>query len=173
MFAPDTLSRMQQWIEHQPRERFQTHLAAVLANAAEIATALQSVPRHTWREQRALRAVARIQENPARARDCLTALAGHFDILLDRSRRQRNAIVHGIRTTPDVVATVDRFIAQLAVSIEAQNIYSAAIAEDRDAALKRDRAADSRFGTLERLKDAASPASDILYLAGDPPHDPC
>jgi hypothetical protein len=166
MYSPHTLSQMEHWIEHQPRQRFSTHLAAVLTHAAEIERAMQSLPRNTWPEQRALRMVARMQENPRRARDCLKALAGHFDVLVERARRQRNAIVHGIRTNPDVVATVDRFIARLAASVEAQNIYSAALAEDRDAALARGRRA--RLETLERLKEGALPASDILY----PPDNP-
>lgn len=166
MYAPDTLSQMQQWIEHQPKQRFSTHVAAVLAHAAEIETAMQSLPRNTWPEQRALRVVARMQENPRRAHDCLIALGGHFDVLLNRARRRRNAIVHGIRTNPDVVATVDRFIARLAASVEAQNIYSAAIGEDRDVALQRGQQA--RLETLERLKEGDPPASDILY----PPDDP-
>lgn len=166
MYSPDTLSQMQQWIEHQPRQRFTTHLAAVLTHAAEIETAMQSLPHNTWPERRALRVVARMQEDPRRAHDCLRALAGHFDVLLDRARRQRNAIVHGIRTNPDVVATVDRFIARLAASVEAQNIYSAAIAEDRDVGLQRGRQA--RLETLERLKKGDPPASHILY----PPDEP-
>jgi hypothetical protein len=86
--------------------------------------------------------------------------------LLGRARRQRNAIVHGIRTNPDVVATVDRFVARLAASVEAQNIYSAAIAEGRDAALQRGRQA--RLETLQHLKDGDPPTSDILY----PPDHP-
>jgi hypothetical protein len=166
MYAPDTLSQLQQWIEHQPRQRFSTNLAAVLAYAGEIETAMRPLPRNTWPEQRALRMVARMQENPRRAYDYLRALGGHFDVQLDRARRQRNAIVHGIRTNPDVVGTVDRFIARLAASVEAQNIYSAAVAEDREVALQRGRQA--RLEILERLKTGDPPASDILYRPDDP-----
>jgi hypothetical protein len=69
--------------------------------------------------------------------------------------------VHGIRTNPEVVATVERFIERLAASVDAQNLHSAAIREDRDTALSRGQ--QDRLQTLERLKIEPAPASSILY----------
>lgn len=161
MYDPDALSRMQGWIEHHPRQRFSTDRASLLAHAGEIEAAMAALPRTTWQERRALRLYARMETDPRRALDRLKLLDGHFDLLLNRARRQRNAIVHGIRTNPDVVATLDRFIARLAASVEAQNLYSAAIAEDQNAALQRGRAA--RLKRREQLNARESTTSSILY----------
>jgi hypothetical protein len=163
---PEALEKMRQWIDHQPRQRFSTNLAAILVSAAEIEKALEPLQYNTWSTRRTLRAYARMESDPRRTHDALQALAIDFGQMLDRARRQRNAIVHGIRTNPDVVATVDRFISRLAASVEAQNIHSAVLGEDFDAALQRGR--NMRLNTLERLKNGTAPSSAILYPTVQP-----
>jgi hypothetical protein len=158
---PGALSRLPQWIEHRPPNWFRANLAAFMTLAGQIEKALEPMPYNTWTERLILRALDRMQRHPRRAYDALREFGGHFDLLLARARRQRNAVVHGIRTNPEVVATVERFIERLAASVDAQNLHSAAIGEDRDTALSRGQ--ENRLQTLERLKTEPAPASSILY----------
>jgi hypothetical protein len=158
---PAALSQLPQWIEHRPPNRFRVNLAAFLRLADRIEKALEPMPYNTWAERLILRSLDRMQQHPRRAYDALREFGGHFDLLLDRSRRQRNAVVHGIRTNTEVVATVELFIERLAASVDAQNLHSAAIGEDRDTALSRGQ--QNRLQTLERLKIEPAPASSILY----------
>ena len=159
--APGALASLPEWIEHGRPNRFSVNMPAFLQTADQIEKALAAVPFNTWPDRLTLRSLARIEKDPKRAYDALRQFADHFNLLLSRTLRQRNAVAHGIRTNPEVIATVDGFVARLAASVDAQNLHSVTVGEDRDAALSRGR--QNRLKTLERLKAGAAPTSSLLY----------
>jgi hypothetical protein len=78
-----------------------------------------------------------------------------FDQLLARARRQRNAITHGTRTVPDILASVEPFLSRLAGLLIGSLHYC--VVEDRDLIVELER------WRLIRLK-----RRDALLAGGSP-----
>jgi hypothetical protein len=82
-----------------------------------------------------------------------------FDRLLARARRQRNAITHGTRTVPGVLATVEPFLDRMAGRLIGAIQYC--VTEQRDVT------AELESWRLQRLKKrdqlAAGASADVLF----------
>lgn len=65
-------------------------------------------------EHRLIRDALNVLTSPAAAHQRLVELGRRFDLLLARTERQRNALVHGTGVADGVLATVDEFIITLA-----------------------------------------------------------
>ncbi len=98
------LDRLEQWLVNEDVYSASISLGAFLREAARIA---EIVPREHRLERRAMRQVANWQVDPSATRERIALLEQRFDILLNRALRQRNAVVHGVKTVADVVASVD------------------------------------------------------------------
>ncbi|MFG2006849.1 hypothetical protein ACGFNU_47660 [Spirillospora sp. NPDC048911] len=123
-----------------------------------ISTAIPST-QPVWRAQ--ARALAKRTNDPLKARAHLQELEQRFDVLLQRALRQRNAVVHGIRTVPGIVATVDPFIARLSAFIINDAIESVTIREDLGEVLERRRGRARRM--LWRLEQPGAETVSVLY----------
>src|SRR5262249_12110785 len=111
--------------------------------------------------RRRLRELAKCAADPDAARRWHEQLGGEFDALLNRAVRQRNAVIHGIRTVPEVVATAEPLIAQLAGFLVARSINESASGRDVLQSLEADRAAARE--KLWRLERGEHPVIDVLY----------
>jgi hypothetical protein len=111
--------------------------------------------------RRRLRDLAKCAANPDAARRRHEQLGTDFDTLLSRAVRQRNAVIHGIRTVPDVVATAEPLIAQLAAFLVARAIDEASLGRNLLESLEAARA--SARETLWRLGRGESPVIDVIY----------
>jgi hypothetical protein len=121
----------------------------------------QRLPRTSLLLQREVRDVARWAADVAAARELLSGIEQRFDRLLARAVRQRNAVVHGIATVPEVVATVEPFIAYLAGAVVAEVVAGAASGEHAvDALEQRKLAAERR---LWRLGKGEGPVDRVLF----------
>lgn len=123
------------------------------------------VPRTYRLERRRLREAVTYAADPAATRERLREFEQRFVILLDRALRQRNAVVHGVKTVPDVVASVDRFVARIAGYVVAQSVEGAATGEDLVEAIERGRARSRR--TIWRLDEGETPVDGVLYAADE------
>jgi hypothetical protein len=115
------------------------HLDRFVAAAEDIHAALGRFDGDARLTRRAVKHVCTWGRNPALARRRLEELGRRFDTLMRRTLRQRNAIIHGVHTDADVVASVDRFVARLADYIIVSSLRSAAVGEDLSDALQRAR----------------------------------
>ena len=90
----------------------------------------------------------------------LDEFASTFDRLLDRSSRERNAVLHGADTVPAVLETVEPFVADLGRMLAAEQLDCAANGTDLLESLEyaRLRALQRR----EQLENGAVPA-DVLF----------
>ena len=119
--------------------------------ADDVYAALRRIEGDACVTRLAVAQVRRWAKHPAQAASYLDKLSTRFDILLARTQRQRNAIIHGVQTDPDVVASVDRFVSRLADYITVGALHSAAVGEDLAGALERSRAGiRRRIWQLER-----------------------
>ena len=96
-----------------------------------------------------------------------TAMAAHIDKLdarfrrlLARTIRQRNAIVHGAQTVPQVIASCEPFIRELCGQVVAQALAAAANGEDPIDRLESAR--DAWLRQRAALRDGRRPASVVL-----------
>lgn len=87
-------------------------------------------------------------------------LDGRFRRLLARTIRQRNAVVHGAQTVPQVIASCEPFIRELCGQVVAQALAAAADGEDSVDRLEGARAAWLRQRAA--LRDGKQPAS-VLF----------
>jgi hypothetical protein len=111
--------------------------------------------------RRRLRELAEWGADPNAARRRHEQLGGEFDALLNRAVRQRNAVIHGVRTVPEVVATAEPLIAQLSAFLVARSINQSAAGSDVLESLEGDRAAARE--KLLRLERGESPVIDVIY----------
>jgi hypothetical protein len=155
------LERLEQWLVRDGL-RFTIALGAFLRTAAKLDPL---VPRTYRLERRRLREAVRYAADPAATRERLREFEHRFVILLDRAQRQRNAVVHGVKTVPDVVASVDRFVARIAAYVVAQSVEGAATGEDLVEAIERGRARSRR--TIWRLDEGEMPVDGVLYAADE------
>ncbi|MEJ7567756.1 MAG: hypothetical protein WKF41_05770 [Gaiellaceae bacterium] len=151
------LDRLEQWLVRDDL-RFTISLGAFLRTAAKIEPL---IPRTSRFERRRLREAAKYAAHPAAAHERLREFEQRFMILLDRALRQRNAVVHGVKTVSDVVASVDRFVARIAGYVVAQSVEGAGTGEDLIEAIERGRAR-SRL-TVWRLDNGEMPVDRVLY----------
>jgi hypothetical protein len=111
--------------------------------------------------RRRVRDLAKYAADPDAARRRHEQLGGEFDVLLNRAVRQRNAVIHGVRTVPEVVATVEPLIAQLAAFLVGRSIRESASGRDVLESLEADRAAARE--RLWRLQRGEGPVIDVIY----------
>ena len=157
----DELERLEQWVVHEG-ERFTVFYAPFLRMAAQI---LPLIPQHYRLERRRLRQAVKWAADPAAARARIGEHEQRFDTLLDRALRQRNAVLHGVKTVPDVVASVDRFVARVAGYIVAQSVHGAGAGDDLVEAIERGR--DHARRTLWRLDQGETPVAVVLFGVED------
>jgi hypothetical protein len=154
---PQELERLEQWLFHEGQHRFSVDGGAFLRVAAEVAGLLPRPPASSAGKY----AMPPSGRRQLRRRARPSQLEQRFDVLLARALRQRNFIVHGIATVPEVVATIEPFIASLAASIVAQAVHGVAVGEDISVALELGRAHVRR--TLWRLEQQAESVDRVLY----------
>jgi hypothetical protein len=82
-------------------------------------------------------------------------------MILDRAVRQRNAVIHGVRTVPEVVATAEPFIAQLAAFLVSRSLDGAAAGDNLLKKLEADRTHARE--QLRRLIRGEGQVIDVLY----------
>lgn len=152
----DELEHLEQWVVHD--DELTVFYAAFLRMAARI---LPLIPQHYRLERRRLRCAINWASDPAAARRQVHEHEQRFDILLDRALRQRNAVVHGVKTVPDVVASVDAFIARVAGYIVAQSVHGAGSSDDLVEAIERGR--DHARRTVWRLEQGETPVERVLF----------
>jgi len=111
--------------------------------------------------QREARAVSAWIRDPAKTTRQLDIQSNLFDRLLARSVRQRNAVVHGVKTVQEVVASVEPFIRRLAASLVAQAVVSAAVGEQPVASLESQRVKIRR--KLWLLREGTGPVDRVLF----------
>jgi len=153
------LDGLEQWLV-SGGERFTINLAAFMRMADSVVALLPSTSRLT---RRAVRQVARWAADPVSAREHLAQVEQRFDALLARALRQRNSVVHGLETVPEVVSSVEPFVARLGGFVVAQAVHGAAIGEDPVEALERGRVRSRRI--LWRLDQGEQPVERVLYGA--------
>jgi hypothetical protein len=108
--ARDTFAYASEIVEHRGRNAFTVHADRVLAHIDDLIAYAEP-------ETMEARMLAEVKERMA---DGPSALAWfvecevRFERLLGRARRQRNAITHGTRTVPEVVASIEPFLDRIA-----------------------------------------------------------
>ncbi len=156
------LDHLEQWLIRDGLS-FTISLGAFLRTAAKIEPL---IPQTYRLERRRLRQAVKYAADPTATRDRLREFEQRFVILLDRALRQRNAVVHGVKTVPDVVGSVDRFVARIAGYVVAQSVEGAGTGEDLVEAIERGRARSRR--TVWRLDKGETPVDRVLYGVDDP-----
>ena len=137
---PQTAEQLITWADDEG-----VHLDRFVGAADQAHAALGRFQGDARITRRGVKQVSTWSKDPTLARLRLAKLASRFDILLARTVRQRNAIIHGVQTDPDVVASVDRFVARLAYYITAGALRSATVGEDLADGLERSRAQSNRM----------------------------
>lgn len=133
-------------------------MPAFLRSAAAVAAA---IPKSWPLARMQARAAARWARDPVVARKRLQELERRFGLLLVRALRQRNAVVHGTRTVPAVVATVDGFLESLSAFIVGDAIHGVDTGQDPPEVLEHRHARARR--TLWRLEQDDADTIEILY----------
>jgi hypothetical protein len=113
--------------------------------------------------RRRTKEVARWQDDQGEALRRIQKWEQRFTYLLARAVRQRNATVHGVRTVPEVVASVDPFIARVASFVVTHTIASASTGSSFVELLSRERAQSRRV--LWRLGQGDAASDEILFGA--------
>jgi len=111
--------------------------------------------------RRRLRKVARWAADPHEARRRHTALENHFDRVLNRAVRQRNAVIHGVPTVAEVVSTAEPLVAEIAGFIVSQAVDGASAGENLIERLEDVRATSRE--KLWRLEQGEGPVVEVLY----------
>ena len=155
----EELGGLEQWLV-SGGEHFSINLGTFMRTAANIGPLLPSTSRLT---RRGVRQVAKWAANPIGTREELARVEQRFDALLARALRQRNSVVHGLETVPEVVSSVEPFVARLGGFVVAQAVHGAAIGEDPVEALERGRVRSRRI--LWRLDQGEQPVERVLYSA--------
>lgn len=127
----------------------------------QLATILPHIPStHCTLKQRAKQA-ATWAEGPLKARKELEQWQQRFDTLLNRALRQRNAVAHGGRTVPAVVATVDDFLADISGYTVIETKYRVGTGKDLGEILEHTRANRQRL--LWNLEQPATTTERALF----------
>jgi hypothetical protein len=103
---PDAFQYASEIVEHHGRNAFTVHPDGILARIADLVAFVEP-------ETLEARMLAEVKARMADGRAALSWLSEcerRFERLLARARRQRNAIAHGTRTVPDVVASIEPFL---------------------------------------------------------------
>lgn len=127
-------------------------LAVVLPQALDLADE-GSMP------QRILREAARVLADPAAMLERLGQIELWFDRMLDRTARQRNALVHSTATAEAVLRNVDSFVVLLASYVSDEGLRSDVAAAEPLAAFERDRV--NYLKRTSRLEAGAVPADHL------------
>ncbi|MEU6036150.1 hypothetical protein ABZ801_12145 [Actinomadura sp. NPDC047616] len=133
-------------------------MPAFLHSAAAVAAA---IPKDWPLERYQAKAVDRWARDPLATRQHLQKLEQRFGLLLVRALRLRNAVVHGTRTVPAVVATVDSFLNSLSAFIVDDAINGVVTGQDLSEVLEHRRARARR--ALWRLEQDGADTTEILY----------
>jgi hypothetical protein len=144
----------------QKRDHFIINCGALLDATSVIASRVPS-DRPLWRQQ--IRTLARWADHPGKAKEHLQQLEHEFDILLKRALRQRNAVVHGIKPVPAVVATIDRFLARLSAYVVNDALQRVGTGEDLGVRFERHRTIAQR--RIWRLDEPGATTRYALYGA--------
>lgn len=156
----DPLQSLGDWLTDETGGRFSVALGAFMREAGAI---YPKLPPSMRLERRRTKEVATWQRDQAEAMARIHLWGQRFSRLLARALRQRNATVHGVTTVPEVVASVDPFIARVASFVVAQTVVSAAEGSPLVEALERGRV-DSRR-TLWRLEQDDEASDKALFGA--------
>ena len=154
----DRPATMEDWLIPEARGDFTISLGTFLRQAKEIAPLVSKIHRI---ERRRVKTAGRWEKHPKQAGLRIEEWEQRFSHLLLRALRQRNATVHGTQTVPEVVATVDGFIARVAAIVVAQTVESTTGGATLMDALEKGRVESER--TLWRLTQEDCPSSEILY----------
>ncbi|WP_344458500.1 hypothetical protein, partial [Actinocorallia aurantiaca] len=73
---------------------------------------------------------AKVGSDPSFCRERIAQYVQRFDVMLNRALRQRNAVIHGVPTVPDVIASIKPFISVLAGTVVNILIKSASTGDD-------------------------------------------
>jgi hypothetical protein len=124
-----------------------------------IAEVLGGLDESTMQHRMVAEAAAWVSSGSATAAH-IEELDARFTRLLTRTIRQRNAVVHGAQTVPQVIASCEPFIRELCGQVVAQALDAAANGED-----PLDRLESARTAWLRQraaLKDGKPPAA-VLF----------
>jgi hypothetical protein len=160
--APEDLDKLEQWFVDEARNGFNLFPGAFMRVADD---AHRLLPRDLRLERREVRQLAGWAARTEEAARRIEQWQGRFSTLLNRALRQRNATVHGVTTVPEVVASVDFFIARIAALVVAEAIHSAGQGTDLVQGLERGRVRSRRM--LWRLREADGTADQILFSPED------
>ncbi|MBS1890375.1 MAG: hypothetical protein JST59_03725 [Actinobacteria bacterium] len=156
--APDGLSKLEQWYVDEPRNAFGIFPGAFMRVADD---AYRLLPQARRLARREVRQVARWAGSTNAAAVRIEDWRSRFSVLLKRALRQRNATIHGVTTVPEVVASVDVFIAQIAALVVVEAIHSAGEGGDLVRGLERGRVRSRRM--LWRLGEGDGTSDRILF----------
>jgi hypothetical protein len=120
----------------------------------------QAFPVQLRLERRRARELIKWASDPAAASARIAEQAQRFDMLLRRALRQRNAVLHGIKTVPAAVLSVDSFVTWLAGSLVAQDIQRIPTGEALGDSLESGRVVERR--RIWRLAQG-HPTDEALY----------
>jgi hypothetical protein len=154
----EALKEIGEWVSSRDSIRFQTNIRSFFAVIDRVEPLL---PREGFVLRRRLRDAARWAADAGDARRRHQELESDFDRLLNRAVRQRNAVIHGIRTVPEVVATVEPFVARMAANLASWAVSGAVNGRDFAETLEAERAASRQ--KLWRLGSSDTGVIDILY----------
>lgn len=149
---------MEDWLVEGGGGTFSIFLGVFLRQAEEIRAL---VPKTQRLERRRIKQAARWQRHPQDAHHRIEGWEQRFADLLARALRQRNATVHGTQTVPEVVATVDGFIARVAAIVVAQAVESTTDGTTLVDALETGRTRSRRI--LWRLAQDEGPSAEVLF----------
>jgi hypothetical protein len=153
----DVLKEVPAFVEHEG-QRFMVNVEAFVNAAPQLLERFPPVPREV---KRRLRSLVNWTSDAEVAFKEVDAKRQHFDILLKRAMRQRNAVVHGIETVRAVVATAEPFVAALAATIVATTVEEASSRSRVHDALERGRIIGAR--RLWRLRNDGGTVASILF----------
>lgn len=159
--AVDELEQFVVWDEDDVG-RFTVSYASTGRHAAAIADRL---PRRLWHLRRAFRELHKVMTTHEAALAWLDDLGREFDTFLNRSVRQRNAIVHGVGTHPAVVESVVGFVAQLSAYVVAQTVHR--VSSQRDPLGEFELGRAQALVVRDELARAERPVPQILWAPRD------
>lgn len=158
----DQLSELGGWLAPHSSGGQSLNLKTFLSVVDQIEPLIRRDQPDGRRHRRRLRELGRLAASREDTRVRHEQLATEFDILLARAVRQRNAVIHGIRTIDAVVATVEPFIAQLAAWLINESLEHAAAGTDLLDGLEHHRAhARERLHHLNRGTESVP---DLIYF---------
>ena len=115
-------------------------------------------------ERRYFKELARRTRSSAATLAWWRDLRASFDVLLSRSLRQRNRVIHGREPVPEVIRTVDGFITRLSAYLTASAVQAAAERRDVDPALADER--EELADVFESLGDESSVSTLFCHRDG-------